>query len=316
LVCKNCELIFPIKEGIFIILSKETRNYFLEYPLILKIKENLRSSVNISYVQKTLNLIESLKGSSTWEWEDEKYWTKQYEMKGIDNQRKNWNDRIWQREELTKNLTSRFSLDNVSILDIGCGEGQNFRELLSAKCSLDTQYIATDISFSALKMNQSRNPHKNSVYVLCSEDYELPFHTGSIDVICYFGILHHTRNKSENVNKDTRLLKKQNYIVICESVDRSILTSSNLEMSKHEEHVNKEKLFFVLSKQKSQILYLKEESTPFFILSMLIFSKIITNNKSAFMLTSKIDILVGKTIGKIVPHFKPGEIQLLLGSNT
>jgi len=61
--------------------------------------------------------------------------------------------------------------------------------------------------------------HKNSSYILCSEDYELPFHN-TIDVLCYFGILHHTKNKSDNIQKDKRLLRKNGYLILAEAVDR------------------------------------------------------------------------------------------------
>jgi ubiquinone/menaquinone biosynthesis C-methylase UbiE/uncharacterized protein YbaR (Trm112 family) len=314
-VCKECKLIFPTVNGIYVLLAKQERNYTLEYPIMLKIKEDLRDSQYLSYAENTLNLLESNKGVLTWDWEDEKYWAKHYGIERTGKTKKNWNDRLWQREKLIKNLTSRVLLDGASILDIGCGEGQNFRELIHGNCSSNCQYIAIDISFSALKINQLRNPHNKSCYILCSEDYELPLSSKSIDVICYFGILHHTRNKTKNIAKDSRLLKANGYIILCENIDRPILKNKRGENSPHDGHLSKENLFLILSKSNSQILYVKEESTPFYTLCMILFSETIKNNKHVFYVISEIDHLIGKTFGKVVPHFKPGEIQVLLRRN-
>jgi uncharacterized protein len=68
--CEKCELIYPIKENIPILLPKNARNYNLEYSLVkkIKLKEEIKDSI-----LKTLNLISSFKNHKSWEWEDEEY---------------------------------------------------------------------------------------------------------------------------------------------------------------------------------------------------------------------------------------------------
>ena len=222
LCCSDCELIYPVKDGIPIVLAKEARNYDLEYPLIKKIEKRLSngSFASSEYIEKTLNLIVPKKETSSWEWEDERYWSNKYAFEIRKKMEKNWNDRIWQRESLVEELTNRMKLRGKTVLDVGCGEGQNFRILLSKYCDQDTLYIGTDISFTALKLNRTRNKHRNSLFVLCSADYELPFEDHTVDVLCYFGILHHTKNKSDNIHKDKRVLRKNGCVILSESLDR------------------------------------------------------------------------------------------------
>ena len=68
LCCSGCELIYPVKDGIPIVLAKEARNYDLEYPLIKKIEKRLSHGPFASpeYIEKTLNLIVPKKDTSSW----------------------------------------------------------------------------------------------------------------------------------------------------------------------------------------------------------------------------------------------------------
>jgi ubiquinone/menaquinone biosynthesis C-methylase UbiE/uncharacterized protein YbaR (Trm112 family) len=317
--CERCQMIYPIKDGILIFLAKEVRNYELEYPLILKIQAQLSNGLfgQSDFYAKTLDLLKSKKGLSTWEWQDEQFWSREYtkEMRGAI--RKVWNDRIWQREFLIQTLVNQLDLKGKSILDVGCGEGQNFRELLSRRCAKDNLYIATDISFEALVLNRSRNAHKNSLFVLCSEDYQLPFRNNTIDLLCYFGILHHTKNKTNNIQKDKTLLKRNGFVIIVESIDRPLLPLASIKMfeeesSLHEEHINKNDLFTQLSRKNYfEIVYYKEEGTPFLTGMMKIFRDIILSKKRIFLLILYFDALVAKTLGKISPYFSGGEVQIL-----
>jgi len=203
--CQKCGVFFPVKDDIPILLAKEARNFDLEYPLIKNLRRNYQTIHSVKlckFIKKTLDLLMSKRDILSYEWDDEKFWSRKYAREMIAGTKKNWNDRIWQRELFVKKLTNRLSLESKAILSVGCGEGQNFRFLLKKYCDENSLYIATDISFEALKLNRSRNTHRNSLYVLCSADYELPFLDNTIDVLCYFGILHHTKNKSNNIQKD------------------------------------------------------------------------------------------------------------------
>lgn len=178
-------------------------------------------------------------------------------------------------------------------------------------------YIATDISFEALKLNRSRNIHKNSFYVLCSADYELPFPNNSVDVLCYFGILHHTRNKSDNIQKDKRLVKKEGYVMVVESVDNPILPvvswlMTKAETSTHEEHISKKKVFSQLTVRKGfEVVFIRDVGTPFFTGMMRFFRNTMLRNKRLFCIILDLDIFVSKTISRIIPFFRAGEIMLL-----
>lgn len=115
---------------------------------------------------------------------------------------------------------------------------------------MQTLYVATDISFAALKNNRNINPHSNSLYVVCSDDYPLPFKNKSIDVLCYFGILHHTHNKTNNIEKDTALLKPNGFLLLSEGTERPTLAIANAqtEASAHEEHISRQSLLKQIKK--------------------------------------------------------------------
>ena len=214
--CEICKLIYPVKEKIFILLSKSARNYTLEYDLVESIKKkslNHPTEQLKQYINNTLSLLDSSKDVKSWEWEDEEFWSKEYKKEKEIILQKNWNDRIWQREVLVKDLLDKTKLNGKTILDVGCGEGQNFKSLFVDHCDESTLYIASDISLAGLKLNRLRNKHKNSLYVLCSAD-KLPFHREKIDILCYFGILHHTERKAGTITQDSELMKKNGHILI------------------------------------------------------------------------------------------------------
>jgi len=315
--CPRCKIVYPVKDDIPIILAKEVRNYNLEYTLIKEIKNRLSNnsfSELHKYINRTLNLIMLKKTMSTWEWEDEEFWSKKYVQERKTGIQKNWNDRIWQREVLIKELTNQLSLKGKTVLDIGCGEGQNFKFLLSKYCDENSLYIATDISLEGLRLNRSRNTHKNSLYILCSADYELPFPDNTIDILCYFGILHHTKNKSNNIEKDKRLIRKNGCIILAETIDRPTLLLPSVmpkdETSVHEGHISKKDLLTQLNKG-FEVFFVKEEGTPFFTAMMTLFRNSMLNSKEFFYLFLNLDILFVKTLSHIIPFFRAGEILLL-----
>ena len=79
--CEICKLIYPVKEKIFILLSRSARNYTLEYDLVESIKKkslNHPTEQLKQYINNTLSLLDSSKDVKSWEWEDEEFWSKEY----------------------------------------------------------------------------------------------------------------------------------------------------------------------------------------------------------------------------------------------
>jgi len=318
--CETCKLIYPIKEDIPILLPKSARNYKLEYKLIQEIKEKLsnRSIKKLEqYTNNTLKLINSSKNLKSWEWEDEEYWNREYKIESKTVTKKNWNDRMWQREFLTKYIINNAKLNGKTILDVGCGEGQNFRFLLSEHCDERSLYISTDISLEGLKLNRLRNRHKNSIYILCSAD-SMPFQKETVDILCYFGILHHTRRKVAIILEGANFVKKGGYILLHEVLDRKSFSSflpnflkPSYEQSSHEESVSKKELLTQLNKANLKIIISRESYTIFFGIILKLFRNFMINNKAFFCFISDLDIFLMRLFRNITFFFKAGEIMLL-----
>lgn len=317
--CEICKLIYPIKEEISILLPKNAKNTVLEYVLIQKIaKEAFNHSLEWlkPYISNTLKILESADSKKSWEWEDEEFWQKEYHKESKASMEKNWNDRIWQREFLVNLLINEMKLTNKIILDVGCGEGQNFRSLLSKHCDDNTLYIGADISMDGLKLNRFRNIHKNSLYILCSAN-KLPFHRETVEVLCYFGILHHTERKAGTISQDSVIVKNGGYMLFYEPLQRpSFLPDflrDNKEVSDHEGTIGKNELMAQINNNKELKIIKSKQMHTFFYTGMLrFFRNLMLNNKKIFSLISNLDIIFMKSFGSFIPFFRPGAIMLFV----
>jgi len=315
LLCDDCDVVFPIKDEIIIILSKNIRSYDVEYPLLKELGAMAvfnDGGKREKALRNTVDLVVSLKNLKTWEWMDEEFWSEQYYRQIQDEEEVIYVDRVWQRSPMVKEMLSSFSLNNKMVLSVGCGNGYNFRQLLLPHCSESTLYLATDISFTGLLLNKKYNPHRNSMYVLCSADYPLPFIDESIDVATYFGILHHTKDKSRNLVKNRDLLSEEGFVLIHEVLDRPLLPFTQLferETSEHEESIAYEELDESL--KEFRVVFRRKGDTPFITLSLILFRGIMESSRYVYQVFSFIDNLVANTLGKIVPHFSEGSILIL-----
>jgi ubiquinone/menaquinone biosynthesis C-methylase UbiE/uncharacterized protein YbaR (Trm112 family) len=311
LACEKCNLIYPTKEQIYIILAKPIRNVNLEYPLLkaLEKKSQLPEKIK-AYIQNTLKIIEGFKGIETWEWQDQKFFNQKYlEMSKLPVEVIG-NDRLWQNSTITKALLDHTTLQGKTLLDIGSGESHVFTHLFAKECNNKTLYIAVDMSFNALLLCRKRNPHKNSIYILASADYQLPFPKKSIDLLCYFGILHHTKNKAANIEKDKLLLRNNGFLILCEALQRTVLIEGKEAQSAHEETINRSTLYNQV--QNENLIFRREHESPVYFAVMSTFGRTILNSKKLYLFLLTLDSLLCLSVGKAVTILGAGEVQLLV----
>jgi uncharacterized protein YbaR (Trm112 family) len=124
--CERCGLVYPVKDGILILLQKGARSYPLEYDAVRALGGKLTGPGMRELqdcVRNTLSLLESSRNLMTWESDEQAFWDQEYAREAQAAIRKNWNDRIWQREFLTRRLVRETKLGSRTILDCGSGEG-------------------------------------------------------------------------------------------------------------------------------------------------------------------------------------------------
>lgn len=318
LYCNHCKLVFPVIEDVPILLNNDLRNYDLEHDKVNEIKmiasEKGLSDI-IGYANHTIDLFNKNMGKKRWAWEDEIFWSKEYKN-NLNFEEIEMSERMWLRSFLTDRLIKDTDMGGKTILDVGCGDGQSFRSLLSGHCMPSTVYIACDISFNGIILNRRRNKHKNSLYVLCSADH-IPLIDKSVDVICYFGVLHHLEKKENTAALNLKLLKENGYVILDEALDRkemklfARLFGSNLEKSEHEEYINGKNLLKIIRNHGMRVVVKRECNTPFFTLMFMTLQDPILKNRKLFNFIASIDIMIIKSIGKITNHFGPGEMLLL-----
>lgn len=82
------------------------------------------------------------------------------------------------------------NVKNKTVIDLGCGSGENSVLLASRYAKV----LATDISESLIELAKQRleiNGIKKPVDFYCASAYELPFDDDSVDVVFGIAILHH-----------------------------------------------------------------------------------------------------------------------------
>jgi len=323
LECVRCGVVFAAKDDIPILLPKGARNYDLEFPLIQSIETALLGSSGEAghhtpaSIRHTLELLDSLKGRKSWEWEDEEYWSRVYEADAAASKPREWGVRIWQMEWMIDQIRKRISLPGKTLVDVGCGEGQIFRELLAQHCDESSLYIGCDISIGALKLNRARNPHRKALYVLCSAD-RLPLQDGVVDLLCYFGILHHAERKDATIREDSAVLADGGLVIVQEAIERPYLSSllpflRPSEESAHEERVKKDALLATIrSTTNLEIVASREYYSIVFGLIRFVNGIKWLHNRRSYHFFLRLDLTFLKAFGWMSHAFGPGEIMLLL----
>ena len=275
-------------------------------------------------VDATLSLLRGLDGDKSWEWEDEAYWREKYraQMKRVlagervDESR--WGFRFWQREFLVERLPAALWQPGVTILDIGSGPGHDFRLLLSPHFDPGSLYVAADVCLEALRLNRLRNPHSNALYVLCSAD-RLPFRDATMDLVCYFGILHHTERQAGTIEEDSRLIRPGGVAILHEALTRLSARPSFLPVedggSQHEHTIDRGELMEGI--RRAPGLEIRAERwghTAVMGLGKMVLRRWV-RARAAYEFVSAVDVLFMKLFGRFWGHFEPAEVLLVLAKD-
>ncbi|MFK8139034.1 MAG: bifunctional 2-polyprenyl-6-hydroxyphenol methylase/3-demethylubiquinol 3-O-methyltransferase UbiG [Bdellovibrionales bacterium] len=99
-------------------------------------------------------------------------------------------------------IEKSFSTTDLKILDVGCGAGF-LTNYLSRKYS---SVAGLDASESSLKVASSRDITKKVQYTV-GNAYQLPYETGSMDVVCAMDFLEHVEKPEDVISECSRVLK-------------------------------------------------------------------------------------------------------------
>lgn len=303
----TADALYPIIDGIPILLGEPDRSYELEGEVIRAFLSASEAPVRLA-ATKTMALLESRKGLRSFAWEDEEHWTAEYSKAAsetLDDTK--WKDRIWQRQPAVDAAAIQ---DVKVVLDIGCGEGQNSRSLLVEPLPEDCLYIGVDISLAGLRLNRSRCPWKRALFVVCSAD-RLPFAEQTVDLICYFGILHHIEQKAEGLPAHLKRLRPEGRVILHEAVDRPRILSDRFRQheSAHEERFDVRDLERIIEKDPAiEVRYWEMRHSIFWSFWVRAFGPKAMLRRRSYAALHWVDALCIRILGPLLPWFRGGEV--------
>lgn len=313
-------MIFPVIEGVPVLLPRRARRHQLEMQPVRAIEAAfaLTHSAIAAACRETIAVLEANRDVQTWEWEDEAHWAEVYTRRLREGRMPDWTFRMRERRFLRDAVLRQTTLAGRVLLEIGCGEGQNFRELFEKHAANDTLYIATDISLAALRLNRTLTRHDNALYVLCTAD-DLPMADASIDVLSCIGVLHHTEHKAGTIARCRNAVKPGGLLVVSEAVERfhpsrllpRFLRRSH-QSSAHEERIPETSLWNELTGEMGWRVRARRRSWGILYAVMLrSLGVLMKRSPVLFWVVHAADRALIAGLGWLVPVFRPAIVDIV-----
>ena len=171
LECPTCSNLYPVKDGIPVLLRTGTRNTRFETDLFQSLKLDCKDEILLEKVDIEICKLEKIRFSGSWEWDDVEFWDKNYQQ--------NWQklcsgdpsfyekllpERVLQRKKEMGILARDDSFPENLIVEVGAGTATYTKSLLEKHEKHD--YIAVDMSFYGLKIRRQLMGRRNALYVL------------------------------------------------------------------------------------------------------------------------------------------------------
>ena len=319
LLCPACNQVFATTSGVLVLLDAETRNAEFEKPLISKLAEQVTAENEREACKATLDRLAAMTRKS-YAWEDEEHWSGEYDQQRATRTEKNWNDRYWQRQPVFQcvvdSLQNRANEQAAVVLDMGCGEGQDFHKFVAPVMKSQDIYIGLDISLPGLLLNRDYNPHKHALYILGSAD-KPPLRQGIADAIICLGTLHHMQTKEDGLPIVSTLLKS-GVIVLSDPINGHFLPPfmalSRESRSAHDDSVDVERIHEHINKLGFKTLYERQLSGLVYIILLRIFRPLVLRSRTFHSFIHKVDDIFTRTLGGLGNFFKPRGLLLVLKS--
>jgi len=111
------------------------------------------------------------------------------------------------------NLFKQYIKDNITIIDIGCGNGR-VAKFLQENCKKKYNYIGIDNATNFIKIAKQLNPNNKFKE---GDFFNIPTKNNSVDLLLYIRSFHHIPNKNlriQALQEAKRVLKKEKIIFI------------------------------------------------------------------------------------------------------
>lgn len=319
LICTVCEHVYPVVDGIPILLRTGTRNTEMELAVFERFLNKCKERSVIELINREIELLRKIEFVGSWEWDDVDFWDKVYQA--------NWEklktgdasffekllpERILQRRTEMGLIKNTIHGHNGLTIEVGAGSATYTKPIIDS--APESSYIAVDMSFHGLKIRRKLMNLPKSLYVLASID-NLPFPNESADCMILIGILHHAEHKEQTLPKLKNLVAQNGIIYLDEALHRpSFLPHADKvrgqNISLHEEYIFREPLDYILA-QGGRIEYYVLFNTPFYNFCIKKLHALVVSGPTIYAIVRLIDKVLMKSIGKIMPSFKAGAISVI-----